>query len=364
MSLFYPKQMHGRFGLTLGLTPSLLHERYGLDFGERFHTDIAWRVEKLLEIDRLVWEDFAAIGLGFKEPFPRASIEPFGHRFVPAMFGCRTLYSASEDPACEHRSLDPDEIRRIPAWTLNRFRSAEPVRVVMEQARWVRENCDREEAERRLGFNLHSAPLTSLQNLGSVINTAVSAFGQDALLLAVDDPDLLRAFYASVTDLMGICLREFPRIDGRELHTVFVGDCTVAMISPTQYRDCNLPYDRALAEYASSIGARFFVHQDSGATPHLGNYAALGKVAGIDFGQDTEWSRAAEVFPDAEANCILFPGWLRSSSREEIRDELRRLMHAGSRFPVFSFSILEVDPELARGKIFELHEEFVRAAGS
>ncbi len=362
MSLFYPMQTHGRFGLTLGLTPSLLHERYGLDFGERFHRDIAWRVGTLMEIDRVVWDDFHSIGLGFKEPFPRASIEPFGHRFVPAMFGCRAVFSASEDPACEHRALDPAYLRGIPAWTTESFHAAGPVRIVLEQAKWAREHCDREEAERRLGFNLHSAPLTSLQNLGSVINTAVSVFGEDALLLAVDDPELLRSFYASVTELMKICLTEFPRIDGRKLHTVFVGDCTVAMISPTQYTRCNFDFDKALAEYAEAIEARFFVHQDSGATPHLANYAALGRVHGIDFGQDTDWDRAADLFPDGEANCILFPGWLRSASKEEIRVELQKLMRSGSRFPRFSFSILEVDPELARGKIFELYDEFVRAA--
>ena len=166
MSLFYPAQSRGRFSLTLGLTPGLLHDRYGLDFGERFHRDIAWRVARLMEIDRAVWEDFRAIGLGFKEPFPRASIEPFGHRFIPAMFGCRTIYSASEDPACEHRALDTEEIRALPRWTRASFAAAEPVRVVLDQARWARENCDREEAERRLGHNLHSAPLTTLQNLG------------------------------------------------------------------------------------------------------------------------------------------------------------------------------------------------------
>ena len=35
MSLFYPMQNFGPFGLSYGLTPSLLHARYGLDFGER-----------------------------------------------------------------------------------------------------------------------------------------------------------------------------------------------------------------------------------------------------------------------------------------------------------------------------------------
>lgn len=364
MSLFYPALSFGRYSLSIGLTPSLLHSRYGLDYGGRFHRDVAWRMRQVMEIDRLVHADFGSIGLGFPEPFPRATLEPYGHRFVPAMLGCTMSYAAGEDPSSLRRAFDPEEIRRMPAWTPQRFEAAEPVRVVLEQARWAREHCDRAEAERRLGFNPHAQPLTSLQNLGSVINTAVSVFGEDALLLGLDEPDLLRAFYGNVTDLMLLCLERFPRVDGRTLHTVFVGNCSVAMISPAQYLGANLEHDMRLAAYSRGIGARFLVHQDSGATPHLAGYTRLGKVDGIDFGQDTDWEAAARAFPGAEANCILLPSWIRAHTREDIREELHRLMSIGSAFPRFTFSLLELDGELAEHRIFEICEEMRSAAGA
>jgi hypothetical protein len=165
-----------------------------------------------------------------------------------------------------------------------------------------------------------------------------------------------------VTELMLLCLRLFPAVDGRKLDTVFVGDCTVAMISPAQYEACNFPYDLRLAQYARDIGARFLVHQDSGASAHLAGYARLSYVQAIDFGQDTDWEAAARIFPDAEASCILFPGWLRSRSSREIEEELLRLMRLGGAFRRFSFSVLEVDEALAAGGIFELHDAFRRAA--
>jgi hypothetical protein len=362
MSLCYPMQFFGRFGLSYGLTPSLLHARYGLDYGERFHRDIAWRIAQVMEVDRQVYADLREIGVGFSEPFPRASIEPFGHRFVPALYGCATAYVASEDPSGIRRPFDPGEIRSLPPWTGERLEACEPVRRVLEQAAWVRAHCDRAAAEKRLGFTPHSQPLTSLQNLGSVINTAVSVFGDEALILGLDEPELLRAFYRNVTDLMLLCLRYFPAVDGRKLSTVFVGDCTVAMISPAQYAAFNQEPDSRLAEFAARIGARFMVHQDSGATPHLRTYARLGPVHAIDFGQDTDWEEAGRLFPHAEANCILFPGWLRAHSGREIQEELVRLMRAGSRFPRFTFSILELDVELAAGKVLEFHEAFRKAA--
>ena len=61
MSLFYPMQTYKGFGLSYGLTPSLLHSRYGLDYGERFHRDIAWRTAQVMEIDREASRDFGRI---------------------------------------------------------------------------------------------------------------------------------------------------------------------------------------------------------------------------------------------------------------------------------------------------------------
>jgi hypothetical protein len=362
MSLFYPQQSFGRFGLSYGLTPSLLHARYGLDYGERFHRDFPWRVARLQEIDRLVYDDFRSIGLGFAEPFARATIEPFGHRFVPALFGAEISYAPGEDPSSRRIPFSADAIRALAPWTRERLEQTEQVRVVLEQAAWARAHCDRAEAERRLGFNPHAQPLTSLQNLGSVINTAVSLFGEDALLVGVDEPDRLRAFYQNVTDLMLLCLDFFPAIDGRTLATVFVGDCSVSMISPAQYEACNMFADGRLCDFARGIRARFLVHQDSGATPHLPGYASLGAVNGIDFGQDTDWAAATNLFPAVEANCIIFPGWLHAHSKEDIGEELERIMSIGRQFPRFSFSLLELDAELAQGKVFEFHEAFRAAA--
>lgn len=360
MPLFYPVQRFGRFALGMGLTARLLHDRFGLDLGERFHHDIIHRVEAVREVDRLVWDAFRGIGLGFAEPFPRATIEPFGHRFVPVLFGCEPVYASDEEPAVRPLPLDADALAALPPWTPDRLSAQDPVKEVVAQTKTARarygESCA--EARRRMGCNPHERPLSALQNLGSVINTAVSVYGQEVLYLYADAPDALRSFYRGVTDLMLLCLRTLPALDGEALSAVFVGDCTVAMIGPRDYARCNEDYDRELADLARSLGARFLVHQDSGATPHLEGYARLGRVHGLDVGQDTDFARASRLFPHATVNCILFPSWIRSTPAEAIREELLRLMRAGLAFPEFTFSIFEVDPDLAAGKIFEFHDLF------
>jgi hypothetical protein len=51
MSLPYPMQTFGRFRLGLALTYKLLHDRFGFDFGERYHRDLDYRIRTTTEID-------------------------------------------------------------------------------------------------------------------------------------------------------------------------------------------------------------------------------------------------------------------------------------------------------------------------
>ena len=124
------------------------------------------------------------------------------------------------------------------------------------------------------------------------------------------------------------------------------------MISPRHYAEFNYPEDRRLMEYARSIGARFMIHQDSGVTPHLENYARFEYLHAFDFGQDTDFEKLGRLCPHAEVNCILFPSWVESHPLPEIREELLRLMQLGRRFPAFSFTLLEVDTTMDGDRIF------------
>ena len=56
------------------------------------------------------------------------------------------------------------------------------------------------------------------------------------------------------------------------------------------------------------------IHQDSGVSPHVENYASLPYVQAFDFGQDTDFETLGRLRPDAEVNCILFPSWIATHS--------------------------------------------------
>ncbi len=361
MPIPYPSQTFGRFKLGLALTYKLVHDRFGFDLGQRYHRDLDCRIRTTMEIDRAVFEAYGKIGLGFERPYPRASIEPFGHRFVPAMYGCLTGYAPDADPWGKPRVLDGDEIRALEPWSVERFERCEPVQVVLSQVAQLKRRYEAYRVPDK-EFNPHYRAMSSVQNLGSVVNTAFSVQGEDLFIRYLTEPDLVRRLYGNITELMLVCLDYFPRVDGWPLADVFVGNCTVAMLSPAQYAALNEPHDRRLMEHARTIGARFTIHQDSNANPHLENYARLEHVDALDLGQDTDFERLGRLFPKAKVNCILFPAWIESHPADEVRRELLRLMELGKRFPAFSFTLLEIDTRLDGDRLFEFHETFRRCA--
>ena len=52
--------------------------------------------------------------------------------------------------------------------------------------------------------------MSSLQNLGSVINTAFSVQGQELFVNYLTVPELVRSLYANITQLTLLCLEYFP----------------------------------------------------------------------------------------------------------------------------------------------------------
>jgi hypothetical protein len=363
MPIVYPTRKFGRYRLGMGLAYKLIHDRFGFELGQRYHRDVDYRIRTTMEIDRAVFEVFGRIGLGFEEPFPRVSIEPFGHRFMPAMYGCDCAFAEDGEPWSRPRVLSREEIMALPPWTAERFASSEPVKAVLSQVHQL-QKCYESYRVPDKEFQPHYRGMSAVQNLGSVINTAFSLQGERLLVDYVDDPQAVRALYGNITQLMLLCLDRFSAADGWPLADIFVGNCTVSMISPRQYAELNEAADRRLMDYARSTGARFMVHQDSDVDPHLANYGRLEYVHSFDVGQDTDFETLHRLCPQAAVNCILFPAWVKAHGSDDIRAELRRLMRLGARFPAFSFTLLEIDDSLAGEPLFGFCESFEQSARS
>ena len=361
MPICYPFQSFGPFNLAVGFTVECLHDLFGFDFGERYHKDVPYRIRTTMEIDRAIFERYGALGLGYETPFPRITIQPFGHRFMPVMYGCECHFAPNMEPWVQPSTLSREAIEALEPWTVERFERAAPVREVLDQARQVRALCDRlDDAD--AAFAPHYRMISSRQNLGSVINTAFSTQGDALFMDYLTNPDLVRRLYGNIAQLTDTCLYYFPTFDNQPLTDICVGNCSVSMISPQQYLECNREFDQKIMEYARRIGTPFRLHQDSDVNPHLANYARFDYLHGIDFGQDTDFEQARRLLGPIHANCILFPGWIQAHGVVEIREQLDRLMRAGLAYQSFSFTLKEIDTSLAGDRIHELYDIFRECA--
>lgn len=351
-------QRFGKVGLAFGFSAKVIHDLLGVNFDQSYYFDINHRVVTNLEIDRQIYDLYHEIGIGFKNPFPRLTIEPFGHRFIPAMYGCKCYYSKDGEPWGEVNPLSEEEIYSLKPWTFARLEKSEPVQKVLSQYNFLIQHYSFPE-ERLFGeFNPHYRVWSSLQNLGSVINNAFSIQGNEFLMNYLMNSNLVNLLYKNILQLMLLCLEFFPKIDSSPLKNVFIGNCTVAMISPQQYRDINYQYDLKIMEFARLKGAHFLIHQDSGVTPHLENYASFKYLHALDFGQDTDFKKLVKLFPSVSLNCILFPSWIYEASCEEISDQLLQIMTLAKDLPSLSFTLYEIDTLLTKEKIFMFYEIF------
>ena len=290
-----------------------------------------------MDIDRAVYEDFGQIGIGYAEPKPRPSVEPFGHRLMPAMMGCRCRFSSDGEPWATPHPLSDDQIRALPDWNRDLVEAAEPMKETASQNRYLHE-----------AYGMAS----NLRNLGSAMNTALSMMGEDILVRYCASPEIVRELFRSLTKLTVLCVESIERLDGRNGgEPLGLGNCSVTMISPDDYVRCNLEMDGWFRGYCLRRGLRFFVHQDSGVTAHLRNYRRLGAIDSFDVGMDTDFEKLHGLFPKAETNCIIFPQWLLSADEKAVAAELERLMRIGARFREFTFSMFEIDSALNRDQI-------------
>lgn len=187
----------GKHRITFGLSDRLVHETWGFDLGERFRRDPVYRMETLRQIDRAVFDRFRDVGMGYKDPAARPSAEPFGHRSLPAMHGCKCAYAADCEPWAALRPYKDEEILALEDWTSEWLQNSASLRETAAQARLL---------------HARYGEFSSLPDLGSVINAAVYLIGDDLFIAYPERPHNVRRLYDGITQLRILCVDCFARL--------------------------------------------------------------------------------------------------------------------------------------------------------
>ena len=330
--------------LNIGFCYEWWNSQYGLRFGKEFHFDQDRKIAQLLFMDQAMRKRFP----WSNELMPEMqnisdinmNIEPFGHRFVPALFGCEVAYSDANSPWAVEHILTPAEIETMPFWTMDEFSRDEKVKTIAEQTSYVRQKYGR---------------CSSQQNLGSVINTAIYLRGMELFTDFFERPELVHRLYALITNRMMLAYEYCSQLDGKPADTG-VGNCSVCMLSPQIYQDFNRKYDMQIMELARSKGVCFGIHQDSDVTSFIDAYRPFDYLFGFDIGFDTNIALFRKAFPRIPLNICLYTSFLNDRTPGEIEKDILKLAVDGGDPDLTGFTCVDIDSNVPDEKVTALCE--------
>jgi hypothetical protein len=293
----------------IGFTPLWYRTALGIDFGERWHTDPAYRRETVVAMRAELARRFPGTRIGGIDRSGPLDLltGAFGACSVAAIFGIPILYAADNWPNCAHRYLGDEAMEALAPPDLDRNAFFQDL---MRQMDWIaaREGC-----------------VEGFLNWQGVLNNAYRLRGEQLLYDMVDAPNGARHLFDCVATTMLAAARRLharQRETGVRVEFFTVSNCLVNMVSPAQYRDLLLPFDRRIAEAYGCIG----IHNCAWtADPYVEHYAAVPHLAYIDMGQGSDLPRARATFPHARRAIMYTPMDLANKPLEAIRLDLKRI---------------------------------------
>jgi hypothetical protein len=293
----------------VGFTPGWYREKLGVDFGQRWHTDVGYRREALLAMRAELRRRFpgTAIGGVDRPDHPLDLLTGvFGTCGVAAIYGVPIVYARDGWPDCERRFLTDREIDSLEPADLD----ASPFfRGLMAQVEEI----------------AASGPVEGYINWQGVLNNAHRLRGEQLFYDMADRPDRARHLFDCVCATM---IEAAGRLHARQSDSgvtvdfFTVSNCLVNLVSPAQYAEQLLPCDRRLAETFGALG----VHNCAWtADAYLEHYAKLPDVQYIDMGLGSDLRRAREAFPRARRALMYTPMDLANKTLAGIGADLERI---------------------------------------
>ena len=293
----------------IGFTPNWYRSALGLDFGRRWHTDPAYRRQTLLAMRGELKRRFGGTKIGGIDR-PDKPLDlltgTYGCSNVAAIYGIPIIYAEDNWPNCEHLYLSDDEVDNLepPDLDANPF-----FQELLAQVDWIAANEGSAE-----GF----------VNWQGVLNNAYRLRGEKLFYDVIDSPQRCRHLFDCIcTTMIEGAKRLYKRQleSGVEVGFFTVSNCLVNMVSPEQYRELLLPFDRRIAETFGCIG----IHNCAwNADPYIDDYAAIPQLGYIDMGLDSNLARAREAIAHARRALMYTPMDLVNKSQEMLRADLER----------------------------------------
>jgi len=316
--------------VSLGFEPAWFHRRCGVDFVERWHTDPFYRHDTLVRMKEELCSAFPSVtywNLDYEDDLWTLS-GCYGAYVIPWIFGCSLQYAPDRWPVIATKSTF--SLQDVETLTVDSLFSSAPVEKLFRQMDIIESK---------------SGKIHGYLNWQGVLNNALHLRGQSIFLDMVDSPDLVHNFFSLICAVMITLaqrVQERQRRSGFYVNHLCVSNCTVNMISPQNYRDFVLPYDKKIAESFE----RFGVHTCNwDVTPYLEELHKLPKVGYLDMGTASNMEKAKILFPEARRAVLYSPVKLQEAPIEEIQKDMERIYEELSPCDVVMADIQATTPD-------------------
>ncbi|HOD52116.1 MAG TPA: hypothetical protein PLJ71_17695 [Candidatus Hydrogenedentes bacterium] len=294
--------------VEFGFTPRWYRSRCGIDFGERWHLDPLYRGETILKMRAALNHAFPAISWRKNEAVAVPNIDGVhGGLTVTRLFGIPVEYYADNWPAALLEFLPRETIRTLSPPDLSNHPLFEQLESQMD--------CIEREAGRIEGYI----------NWQGVLNSAYRIRGPEVFTDLLTDPGLAHHLFETVTETMIAGMRrvyERQRATGVNVRHATVSNCLVNMVSPGQYHEHLMPYDRRLAQAFEIFG----IHNCAwNVDPYIDDYASFPNLAYVDMGLDSKLDYARQACPHARRAIMYTPRDLATKSEAQLRRDLGRI---------------------------------------
>jgi hypothetical protein len=155
-------------------------------------------------------------------------------------------------------------------------------------------------------------------NYQGILNIAVKLRGSELFIDMLEDPETIKNFFCHISrtiEMVSKNVQKKQRASGFSVDLLSMSNCTVSMISSSQYEEFILPFD----SYLASQYPRFGIHTCNWvADRYLDAMRKIDKMGYLDTGVNSDLVRIKRMFPNTRRAILITPGELESLDEAEI----------------------------------------------
>jgi uroporphyrinogen-III decarboxylase len=292
----------------IGFTPKWYAKSIGIDFGERWHTDVEYRRQTRIRMREELDKRFPGTQIGSNgENATDILTGLYGASSIAAIYGVPIRYDTEQWPTSEHHYFSDEKVENLtpPDLDQNPF-----FKTLMDQIDRIGE-----EEGQIYGF----------MNWQGVLNNAQRLRGQEIFMDMFMSPERTMHLLDCVCTTMIDAAKRLHQKQNKYEETLLfftVSNCLVNMVDPGLYEEFLLPLDQRIAESFDVIG----IHNCAwSATPYLDHYAKISHVAYLDMGKDSDLLKARDLFPETRRSIMYTPMDVVNKSNDEIKNDLEKI---------------------------------------